>query len=103
LLTIASSDESTMAASRARTSSARLRSLRSRAIFEAPMMVPAVVRTGDTVTTIGMRSPPLATRTVSKWSITSPARRRAMTFSSSAKRSGGTISVIGWPIASAAL
>ena len=45
--------------------------------------------------------PSLATRMVSKWSTVSPRRRRRKTSSSSAIRSDGTMSVIGFPTASA--
>ena len=103
LLTIASSEESTMAASRARSSSVFRRSAMSRAIFEAPMIVPCASLIGDTVSEMGIRWPFLVRRTVSKWSILSPRRRRASTSASSARRSSGMIRVMFWPTASAAV
>ena len=64
LLTIASSDESTMAASRARASSARLRSVTSRKTSTAPTMAPAASRMGAALSSIGRSVPSLAIRTV---------------------------------------
>ena len=104
LLTIASSEESTMAASRARVSSKRRRSLMSRAIFEAPTTRPVESLTGETVSDTSTRRPSFVTRTVSKCSTRSPRRTLARTVSSSsARRSSGMMSVIGWPTASAAV
>ncbi len=102
LLTIASSEESTIAASCPRSSSLSRRSLMSRATFDAPMMVPLAVRTGDTVSEIGIRRPSLVRRTVSKWSTLSPLRIRASTSSSSAPRSSGIIREMCRPMASSA-
>ena len=84
-------------------SSARRRSVMSRAIFDAPMIAPASLRIGDTVIEIGTSVPSLRRRQVSKWSTTSPLRIRRSTSSSSDWRSSGTISRIDLPMASAAL
>ena len=100
---MASSDESTMAASRARSSSRSCRSVMSRATFDAPMIFPCASLTGDTVNETGTRRPSLVRRTVSKCSILSPRRRRARTSSSSVLRSSGMIREICWPTASAAV
>ncbi len=43
-----------------------LRSLMSRAIFEAPMITPLALQMGEIVSATSMRRPLLATRTVSK-------------------------------------
>ena len=56
-VTIASSLDSTMAASRLAARSARSRPLMSRAIFEAPMIVPSGPRIGETVREIGTSTP----------------------------------------------
>jgi hypothetical protein len=62
---MASSADSMMAASRARASSACLRAVMSRAIFDAPTMRPSGPRMGETVSEMSMREPSLCTRTVS--------------------------------------
>ena len=66
LLTIASSDESMIAARRDRSSSRRRRSVMSRATLEAPTMRPALFRTGDTVNEMSRSRPSFVIRTVSK-------------------------------------
>ena len=70
---MASSDDSTTAASRRLAASARFRSLMSRAIFDAPMTVPSSSRIGDTVSEIGTSDPSLRRRIVSKCVTDSPA------------------------------
>ena len=64
LLTIASSDDSTMAASRAWASSARLRSVTSRKTRTAPTGAPALVPDRGALSSIGRSVPSLAMRTV---------------------------------------
>src|SRR5947199_727196 len=103
LLTMASSAESTMAASRARASSPRRRSLMSRAVFEAPMTSPFAFLIGDTVREISKRVPSFRMRVISKCSIFSPWLMRARISSSSASRSGGMTIVMDRPTASAAV
>ena len=66
LLTMASSELSTMAASRAVLRSARLRSVISRATLEAPMTWPEESLTGEMVREMSTREPSLRWRTVSK-------------------------------------
>ena len=102
LLTITSSDDSTMAASRARISSKRRRSVMSLAILQAPTMRPVESFTGETVREMWTWCPSFVTRTVSKWSTTSPPRTRASTSASSRCRSGGMIRVTCRPSAAEA-
>ena len=83
--------------SRARISSLRLRSVTSRATFEAPTMLPLLSRIGEMVSEMWTWRPSFATRTVSKWSIRSPARSRARISSSSGCSSGGMIRLIDRP------
>ena len=71
----------------ARSRSRRLRALTSRTILEAPITRPCESLTGDTVSEMSTSEPSLRRRTVSKWSTASPARTRASTMSSSARRS----------------
>jgi len=66
LLTITSSDDSTITASRARVSSKRRRSVISRAIVEMPTISPVVLRIGETVNDTSSARPYRARRTVSK-------------------------------------
>jgi hypothetical protein len=61
----------------------------SRAIFEAPTMVPLASRTGEIVTDTSINLPSLVARIVSKWSTRSPRRRRSRIIGSSSSRSGG--------------
>ena len=72
-----------------RSASARLRSVMSRTIFDAPTTLPASSLIGEIVSDTGMRRPSDRTRSVSKCSIRCPAFRLAMIWSSSAMRSGG--------------
>jgi hypothetical protein len=65
LLTMASSADSTMAASRACASSDCLRGVMSRATFEAPTMRPSASLMGETVSEMSTSEPSLRTRTVS--------------------------------------
>ena len=75
----------------------------SRAIFDAPTIVPAASLIGDTLMDTSMGVPSLRTRTVSKCSTDFPDRMRAMTTCSSLRRSGGMMIVTGRPIASPAM
>ena len=80
LLTIASSDDSTMAASRARSSSARLRSATSRKTRTAPTAAPPSSRIGAALSSIGRSDPSRAIRTVwlaRPWIVPSRKARRA--------------------------
>ena len=85
---------------RAAVSSARFRSVTSRATFEAPTTTPALLRTGETVSETKTRRPSLPMRSVSKWSTRSPRRSRDRIVSSSARSSGGMMRMIDWPIIS---
>jgi hypothetical protein len=69
---------------RSRSASAFRVSVMSRAIFEAPMIVPAALRTGEIDREIINRRPSLVTRIVSKCSMRWPFRSRARMSSSSA-------------------
>ena len=75
----------------------------SRATFDAPMISPVGLRTGEIVTDTSIGVPSLRRRTVSKWSTRSPRRSRSRIFGSSSRRSGGKITSIGLPIISAAV
>ena len=72
----------------------------SRAIFDAPMMLPEPSRIGEIVSETSSRRPSLATRTVSNDSTRCPRRSCSRIACSSSIRSGGTIRVIAWPTAS---
>ena len=61
----------------------------SRAIFDAPMIAPPAVRTGETVSEMFTSEPSFRWRTVSKCSTDSPARTRDNTSVSSPRRSSG--------------
>ena len=63
----------------------------SRAIFDAPMIVPSAARTGETVSEISIELPSLRCRIVSKCSTARPERIVARTLSSSDWRSAGMI------------
>ena len=78
------------------------RSLMSRAIFDAPTILPSALPIGETVSETSTGVPSLRTRTVSKWSIRSPRRRRSRIVTSSPCRSGGMMMVIDLPTTSSA-
>ena len=75
----------------------------SRAILEAPIVLPRMSFTGETETETLNRRPAFVTRTVSKGSMRSLARSLRMISVSSYCNSGGMIIVIGWPTASVAV
>ena len=83
-----------------RASSARLRPVLSRAIFEAPTMAPLLSLIGEMVAEMLILLPSLRTRTVSKCSTRSPRPMRARMLASSLARSGGKSMRIDLPIAS---
>jgi len=103
LVMMASSDDSTTAANRRAAMFAAMRSVMSRAIFDAPTTRPVSSCIGDTVSEIGISVPSLRCRIVSKWVSDSPARMRPSTMSSSDWRSAGIIIRIERPTASAAV
>ena len=72
-------------------SSLRLRSVTSRATFEAPTMLPLLSRIGEMVSEMSIRRPSFAIRTVSKCSMRRPGRSSARISSSSCCRSAGMI------------
>ena len=80
----------------------RVPSVMSRATLEAPMIRPPASLIGALVSTISILLPPLATRTVSRWSMISPRRILSRIPASSARRSSGMMRMIDWPIISAA-
>jgi hypothetical protein len=82
---------------------ANFRSVMSRAIFDAPMILPSMSFTGDMVTETWINSPSLRCRTVSKGATRSPRRRLAMMRASSSYRSGRIKNVMGLPMASSAV
>ena len=82
---------------------ARFCSVMSRAIFDAPTILPSAFLTGETVNETAIRLPCLRCRTVSKWSIRSPRLMRVRIARSSSCRSCGMTIVMGWPIASSAV
>jgi hypothetical protein len=69
--------------------SSTLRSVMSRAIFEAPMTTPCSFRIGETVIERSSNRPSFARRTVSKCSTRTPRRIREMISFSSSRRSAG--------------
>ena len=83
--------------------SARVRSLMSRAIADAPAIRPSLSRIGDSVRETGISEPSLRRR--SDWYCfrCSPAVRRRSRFGSSSARSSGTRIETDRPIASAAV
>ena len=87
---------------RSRSAAYRRSGVRSRVIFDAPMMVPFESRIGEIVSETSKRRPSLATRTVSKFVIWSPRRIRSWVSSSSCARSFGTMIRIDRPTASSA-
>src|SRR6202034_2080545 len=66
----------------------------SRATFEAPITRPEESLTGEMVTETSRRLPSFRLRTVWKWSMRSPRRKRSRMSDSSACRSGGMIRVL---------
>ena len=65
------------ASSRSRSTSARFRSVMSRATFAAPMIVPSASRIGETLSETSMTRPSFVSRWVSKWPTRSPRRMRS--------------------------
>ena len=86
-----------------RTRWVRLLSVMSRAVSDAPMISPVGPLIGDTLSETSTLRPSLRKRTVSLFSIVSPQPIRRRMSRTSPFRSGGTISSIFLPTASAAL
>ena len=83
-------------------SSARLRSVMSRATFDAPMILPPASWIGETVSDTSTRPPSLRVRCVSKWSTCSPRADPLWDPGTSSGWSGGTNTDSGRPTTSAA-
>ena len=84
-------------------SAARLRSLTSRAIVDAPVITPEELRIGEMETDTSTGAPSFLSRTVSKWSIDSPRRKISSVSSISRLRSEGLRMDTCCPIISAAV
>ena len=75
----------------------------SRAIFDAPTILPSLFLIGEMVSDTSTRLPSLRSRTVSKWSIRSPRRMRCSRAGTSSGWSAGTRTDSGWPTISSAV
>ena len=84
-------------------SSASLRSVMSRATFDAPTTRPAASLMGEIVKEISRSVPSLRMRQVSKCSTSTPRLSRSRMIASSSRRSAGMIRVMCWPTASSAV